>query len=289
MLFDTPKIFMRIIKKKRYVLIALATIVAIILFYAFSIEPNLFVVTDHRLNPEVAVARNSLKIVQISDLHLKKFNDRAQKIADKVNQLHSNIILLTGDSIDKVEQLRGFEQFLSQLDLQTTKYAILGNWEYWAGVDLTALKKLYSTYNCRLLVNETTLYKQGDRQLLITGIDDLAGTPNLLASLQNIKPYPNHLLLAHSPAYRDAFSPDELKILSKYQPQYMLSGHTHGGQLAFFGFVPLRPPNSGNYVSGWYRGSPISLYVSRGLGVSVLPARIGTVPEISYFEWSLRS
>jgi uncharacterized protein len=279
---------MRFFKKKRYIIIAIATLIAAILLYAFSVEPNLFVVTEHRLNSETAVDRSRLKLVQISDLHLKKFDDRARKIADKVNQLQSNIILFTGDSIDKAEQLSGFEQFLSQLDRQTTKYAILGNWEYWAGVDLTALKKLYATYNCRLLVNETALYKQGDRQLLITGVDDLVGKPNLLASLQKIEPQPNHLLLAHSPAYRDAFSPDELKILSAYQPQYMLSGHTHGGQLAFFGFVPLRPPNSGNYVSGWYRGSPISLYVSRGLGVSVLPARIGTVPEISYFEWSLK-
>ncbi len=280
---------MQIFNKKRYIIIAIATLIAAILFYAFSVEPNLFVVAEHRLNSEVATDRNSLKIVQISDLHLKNFNDRAQKIADKINQLQSNIIVFTGDSIDKAEQLGGFEQFLSQLDRKTTKYAILGNWEYWAEVDLTALKKLYATYNCRLLVNETTLHKQGDRQLLITGIDDLVGKPNLSTSLQNIDPQPNHLLLAHSPAYRDAFSPDELKILSEYQPQYMLSGHTHGGQLAFFGFVPLRPPNSGNYVSGWYRGSPISLYVSRGLGVSVLPARIGTVPEISYFEWSLKS
>ncbi len=60
----------------------------------------------------------------------------------------------------------------------------------------------------------------------------------------------------------------------------MLSGHTHGGQLSLFGFAPLRPNGSGRYVSGWYRDGAIALYVSRGLGVSILPVRIGVVPEI---------
>jgi uncharacterized protein len=78
-------------------------------------------------------------------------------------------------------------------------------------------------------------------------------------------------------------------MLSEYKPQYMLTGHTHGGQLSFFGFVPILPPRSGNYVSGWYQTNSISVYVSRGLGVSVLPIRIGTVPEIGYFEWVLKS
>ncbi|MBD2244825.1 hypothetical protein [Nostoc sp. FACHB-888] len=59
--------------------------------------------------------------------------------------------------------------------------------------------------------------------------------------------------------------------------------------MPLFGFVPLRPSDSGRYLSGWYRDSAIALYVSRGLGVSILPVRMGVVPEISYFEWFLNS
>jgi len=279
---------MQRIKKRTYILLFIISTLILLSIYIFYIEPNLFVVTRHQLNSEIAANREGLKIVQISDLHLKKFNDRAQQIAEQVNKLQPDIVIFTGDSIDKVEQLDGFDRFLSLLDRQTAKYAILGNWEYWAKVDLEVLTKMYATYNCRLLVNESILYKQGDRNLLITGIDDLVGKPNLIKSLENINSNPNHLLLAHSPAYRDSFSSDELKLLAEYKPQFMLSGHTHGGQLSFFGFAPFRPPGSGDYVSGWYRTSPISMYISRGLGVSILPMRIGTVPEISYFEYCLR-
>ncbi|MFM7603014.1 MAG: metallophosphoesterase [Pseudanabaena sp.] len=264
------------------------TFLALLAIYAFSIEPNLFVVSRHRLNAENATNQNSLQIVQISDLHLKKFNHRTQQIIENVNQLHPDIIVLTGDSIDRANQINEYDRFLSLLDRKIAKYAILGNWEYNSNVDLATLTKIYNNYNCRLLVNESTLYQKGNQSLLITGVDDLVGEPNLAKSLQNIKPHPNHLLLSHSPLYIDEVSTNELKILAEYKPQYMFSGHTHGGQISLFGFAPLLPPRSGNYVSGWYQTNSIDVYVSKGLGISVLPLRFGTVPEISYFEWFLK-
>jgi uncharacterized protein len=274
-------------KKSLFILLTITISLGLLILYAFIIEPNRFVVTRHQINQQFITKNNSFKVVQISDLHLKQFNGRAQRIAEQVNKLNPNIVLFTGDSIDKAEQIEGFESFLSLLNKQTAKYAIMGNWEYWAGIDLERLTKIYAAYNCRLLVNESTLYNYGDRPILITGLDDLVGKPDLIKSLQGIPPQPNHLLLAHSPAYRDSFSSDELAKIRQYKPRYMLSGHTHGGQLSLFGFTPLRPNGSGHYVSGWYRDGAIAMYVSRGLGVSVLPVRIGVVPEIGYFEWFL--
>jgi len=274
-------------KKSLFILLTITISLCLLILYGFIIEPNRFVVTRHQLNQQFTSKKNSFKIVQISDLHLKQFNSRAQRIAEQVNKLNPNIVLFTGDSIDKVEQIEGFGRFLSLLNKQTAKYAIMGNWEYWAGVDLEHLTKIYATYNCRLLVNESTIYNYGERTVLITGLDDLVGKPDLIKSLQGFPPQQNHLLLAHSPAYRDLFSSDELAKIRQYKPQYMLSGHTHGGQLSLFGFTPIRPNGSGRYVSGWYKDGAIAMYVSRGLGVSILPVRIGVVPEIGYFEWFL--
>jgi predicted MPP superfamily phosphohydrolase len=65
----------------------------------------------------------------------------------------------------------------------------------------------------------------------------------------------------------------------------MLAGHTHSGQLAPFGHAVWRPRGSGRYVSGWYRDpNRVSMYVSRGIGTSVVPIRLGAVPEIAGFE-----
>ena len=274
-------------QKSLFILLTITISLGLLILYAFIIEPNRFVVTRHQLNQQFASKNISFKVVQISDLHLKQFNSRAQRIAEQVNKLKPNVVLFTGDSIDKVEQLDGFERFLSLLNKQTAKYAIMGNWEYWAGVDLKRLIKIYANHNCRSLINESILHNHSDRSILITGLDDLVGKPDLIKSLQGFPPQPNHLLLAHSPAYRASFSSDELVKLRQYKPQYMLSGHTHGGQISLFGFTPIRPNGSGRYISGWYRDGAPWLYVSRGLGVSVLPVRIGVVPEISYFEWFL--
>jgi uncharacterized protein len=278
-------------KKAKYILLGILTTLLTLLIYSLFIEPNLFVVTDHQLNPSNARQTQTLKLVQVSDLHLKNFNIRAEKVADRIAQLNPDLIVLTGDIIDRPNKLPELNQFLSSIDLKTPKYAILGNWEHWSGVDLKALAELYQSYNCQLLVNRSVVFStNAKKSLLITGLDDLTGgKPNLTASLKNVAPHANHLILAHSPLYRDAISPKATSELAKYKPEYMLSGHTHGGQIVLFGWAPLRPPGSGRYLSGWYKEgkNPTALYVSRGLGVSSVPFRIGAMPEIGYFEWSL--
>ncbi|MCK5075659.1 MAG: hypothetical protein KAR38_04750 [Calditrichia bacterium] len=72
-----------------------------------------------------------------------------------------------------------------------------------------------------------------------------------------------------------------------YNPQLMLSGHTHGGQITFFGLAPILPRGSGKYVSGWYEKEKIKLYVSRGIGTSVIPFRFMSLPEIVCLDWAL--
>ena len=63
-----------------------------------------------------------------------------------------------------------------------------------------------------------------------------------------------------------------------------ISGHTHGGQIAPFGIVFLKPPASGEYIKGWYHKHNHSLYVMRGIGTNGIPIRIGAKPEILVLE-----
>jgi predicted MPP superfamily phosphohydrolase len=75
--------------------------------------------------------------------------------------------------------------------------------------------------------------------------------------------------------------------LAPYRPRWMLAGHTHGGQIAPLGVPLMRPRGSGRYVSGWYRDPAPPMYVSRGIGTSVIPARYRARPEVAVFEWGL--
>ena len=90
-------------------------------------------------------------------------------------------------------------------------------------------------------------------------------------------------LLAHCPETRDIAQ----KLLTS-PPNLILSGHTHGGQIAPGGFPLITPPGSGNYVSGWYCDNGPPMYVSRGIGTSLLPLRLGSPPELIVLDWQVR-
>lgn len=257
---------------------------------AFAIEPRRVDVTRHRIG---ASGGKAARIVQLSDLHLPAVGRHEELIAERVAALRPDLILLTGDSIDRANRLGVLRSFLDLLDARTPKLAILGNWEHWANVDLTSLERVYAAHGCRLLVNESVTLTIAGAPLLVTGLDDLVGgRPDIRAALADVTPQQNHLLLAHCPAHRDIFRESAAAAAAEMDPrtlapQLMLSGHTHGGQIAPFGWAPFLPSGSGRYARGWYRDDPIALYVSRGLGTSTIPARLGSVPELACFEWNL--
>jgi predicted MPP superfamily phosphohydrolase len=117
----------------------------------------------------------------------------------------------------------------------------------------------------------------------VTGFDDIRrGQPDPVAALAGSEPCDHHLVLAHCPAHRDA-----LDLPAEHPADLVLSGHTHGGQVAPGGFALLTPPGSGRYVAGWYRDDGPPLFVSRGIGTSTVPIRLGSAPELACIDWHL--
>jgi predicted MPP superfamily phosphohydrolase len=263
-----------------------------------SAERGRIEVTRHQIGRFGDPSGPGLRIVQLSDLHIRSLGRFEETIAAMVADLGADVIVLTGDTIDRPGAIRVLRDFLQLLGRSTPKYAILGNWEYAGRVDLQRLRDVYESVDCRLLVNESVVHERGDARLLVTGLDDsLRGRPDFAAAVESTPAAPNHLLLAHCPAVRDSFgfgssatdgsAGEEPGRAGGRVPHYMLSGHTHGGQVAILGWAPIRPRDSGAYLSGWYRGFAPELYVSRGLGTSGLPIRLGARPEIALFEWRM--
>jgi predicted MPP superfamily phosphohydrolase len=254
---------------------------------AFVFEPKKLEVTQHGLGA-VNGEGPSVGFVQLSDLHLRAVAAHEHRIAEAVHRLTPDFILFTGDVIDHRDGLHLLDTFLGLLDCRTPKYAIMGNWERWAGIAVDELAGIYSGHNGHLLINETDTLSHFGKRILITGLDDMiGGTPDLHSALHGLAPEDNHVLLAHCPAYRDTLPTIKLSE-PEHRFLYMLSGHTHGGQLNLLGLAPFRPLGSGSYVGGWYRDREPHLYVSRGIGTSVVPARLGSIPEIPNFRWTLK-
>jgi predicted MPP superfamily phosphohydrolase len=259
---------------------------------ALAIEPQRVVVTTHALISAGSHENDpTMRMVQLTDLHLQHVGRHAKRIAETVNHLQPALLVMTGDMIDKHDRLGELDHFMSLLNPGPVMLATLGNWEHWSRVDLKALSSMYKSHDCQLLVNQSVIMRHIGGEAVVTGLDDwTAGEPDLAAALQGIAPHPNHIVLAHSPIYRDDLVGMVSKrdaVIAQRHVACVLSGHTHGGQVALLGWAPVRPAGSGRYVSGWYRDAAPSLYVSRGLGTSVAPVRFGSAPEIAVFEWRL--
>lgn len=257
---------------------------AIALADACVLEPRWIEWTNVPLVPR-GNATTPAEFIQISDLHLKSLDGVLISAADKINAINPDLLFFTGDSVDRTKDLPVLEEFLDILDLAIPKIAILGNWEYWGKIDLAQLNKIYERHNCRLFINTSDVFMVQDKRVLVTGIDDfIGGKADLKVSLEHYKDNDYHIVLNHCPEYRDYFAQN---VVPLPKIDAVLSGHTHGGQINLFGFIPVLPPGSGMYVKGWYEASDPPVYVSRGIGYSGVPARFGSRPEITTFKVSV--
>ena len=225
---------------------------------------------------------SNLKFVQVSDLHLQSIKSYHKKLVNKLNKLKPDIIFLTGDICDRKRYLNLVDEFLSSIDNNIKKVAILGNWENKCGLDIEALRSVYQKHNCDLLVNESKKFIIKGTSINVTGIDDLVeGRPDFVSAVSNYISADYHIVLAHCPAQRDVIQQQMRDI----PVDLVLSGHTHGGQINILGYTPFVPSGSGDYLKGWYKDSIPHLYVSKGIGTTVLPLRFGSRAEIAIFNF----
>lgn len=237
-------------------------------------------ITHHDMRrPSQAI---SFRVVQLSDLHLQRFGKAEKTIVIQVQALQPDLVVLTGDAIDRADALPELKNFLATLGAIPV-VAVPGNWEHWSGVDFPALIALFADQpHGQLLLNKRVSFTSGERKIHLIGLDDFtAGQPDARLLSQAISDDMT-VLVQHSPGFFEA--PAVNRRMSQQRFSLCLSGHTHGGQVSFGGWAPFRPMGSGRFVAGFYDVPGCRLYVSKGLGTSILPLRCGAAPEISVFD-----
>jgi len=216
------------------------------------------------------------RIVQISDVHFSAVNGEAlaKKIVEKVNAEKPNIIVSTGDLIDRgMRNKEALCEILNQLTATHGIYAVTGNHEYYYGVEeaVDFHKRcgfeLLQNYNSQ--INGINLVGINDKAVRRFSDQILPSEKDLMGGLSGFKVY-----LKHQPQV----SKDALKYFD-----LMLSGHTHAGQIFPFGiFVKMAFP----YFRGLYKVDESYIYVSRGTGTWGPPIRFLSSPEITVIKVS---
>jgi uncharacterized protein len=244
-----------------------------------AITPRRLVASHHTFGH--AATNDRLRIVQVSDLHVHGIGTLQRQLLEQLHDAQADLIVITGDSIDRSAYLPALDTLLAEFPTAPRRLAIMGNWEYKSGAGLRSMERTYERHGIELLVNRSVTLEHRGRTIRVTGLDDImGGRPDAVAALQDARPVEQHLVLAHCPITRDS-----LQMPSGHPVSLVLSGHTHGGQVAPFGIATHLPPGSGRYVAGWYRDDGPPMYVSRGIGTSLLPIRIGATPELVQLEW----
>lgn len=251
------------------------------------LQNNLISITEIKItSSKIPSSFKGYKILQISDLHNKKFGDNQDVLIQKMKSIDPDIIAITGDLIDsKSYDAEVSMQLIREMVKKYPVYFVTGNHEQWSG-KYNSLEKELKKYGVNVLRNEHVGIRKGEQEINLLGIDDPEfGTGNrdegniIIDEIKKAKiemqPDRYNVLLFHRPEFIKEYTNERLDLV--------LSGHAHGGQVRLPFIGGLVAPNQGvlpKYTAGLYVEQNTSMVVSRGLGNSIIPQRILNRPEI---------
>lgn len=264
----------------------------VLVAYGIAVERNCCKVINVELPfDDLPAAFDGYRLLQLSDIHSRSFIKRTralQRMVDKANAQNADIILFTGDLVTiGPDELDFTAQVLRQLKADDGVMSVLGNHDYgiYGGGShggqvrpdyVRNLAERERAMGWDLLLNEHRIITRGQDSIAVVGVENTTSSRHFpsrgnLAQAMEGTDGMFHVLLSHDPMHWDMEASEKCQLT--------LSGHTHAIQFSLLGWCPSR------YLFRQYRGlyskAGHFLYVNIGLGETVFPARIGTVPEIT--------
>ncbi|HDR6313283.1 TPA: metallophosphoesterase, partial [Bacillus cereus] len=244
------------------------------------VQNNLISITEVNIkSSKIPSVFKGYKILQISDLHNKKFGDNQETLIQKVKGENPDIVVITGDLIDsKSYDAEVSMELIRELVKEYHVYFVTGNHEKWSG-KYNDLEKQLKKHHVTVLRNEHVTIQKEEQKINLLGIDDpefLTGNRDEGNIVKNeiskakfeMPPDTYNVLLSHRPEFLTEYADEQIDLV--------LSGHAHGGQVRLPFIGGLVAPNQGllpTYTAGLYEKQNTSMVVNRGLGNSIIPQR----------------
>ena len=282
-----------IVSRRRFLTAALCGAAGVAL-YSGEVERHWIEITERKVNLRgLPAAFDGMRITQISDIHMDDFTEAyfLRNTIDRINRIKPDAVLMTGDYVTseskptKASTLRAHDaawhcaKILRGLECRSI-YAVLGNHDVDAGA--REVTDALVSNDIAVLTNACLPIERIGARIWLAGLDDPgSGHPDpeqaVPARIRNIPKEPV-VLMCHAPDYADNL----LTLPAGQAVDFMLSGHSHGGQIRLPLIGALVLPSLGRkYVEGNFQLGRMQLYVNRGIGTIGLPFRFDCPPEIT--------
>ena len=272
----------------KFLLIIFLLILAIIM-YARYVGTMGFITKEYTVkDSDLPTSFDGIKIVHFSDLHYKRAIDskKIESIVEEINLINPDIVVFTGDLIDKDTPLSKKDydtlvNLLSKINSKYGKYAVMGNHDYYKAKDKVI--EVYESSNFKYLENSYDIvYSKNMEKIFIGGLGNVSYNIDDIAKLMDSKELEDDniykIILVHEP---DITS----QIVKDYSVDLILAGHSHNGQVVIPMIGPIyKPNNAKKYYDNYYQVNDTSLYISSGIGVSTVNYRLFNRPSINFYR-----
>ena len=282
-----------------YIFGIIALIALVLGIYAYFIEPNRLVINKTELkilnwNEKL----NGLKIVAISDIHGGSngvTEEKIRLIVEKINEQDADVVVLLGDYVSQLSSdhstlkmpIETIAENLRGIKAKYGVYAVLGNHDGW--YDDRKVSPELEKVGISVLENKTISLEINGQKLRILGLKDhlkIKGnnwkgfSDEAKAAVTPTEGQGNLIVLEHSPDILPVITGD---LSISQNTTLILAGHTHGGQvwLPILGSLVVPSLYGQKYAFGHIRENNVDMFVTTGIGESILPIRLGVPPEIA--------
>ncbi|MFT3898017.1 MAG: metallophosphoesterase [Thermomonas sp.] len=255
-----------------------------VMVQGFVIEPGELVERDYTLAPRGWPGTcDGLRIDVVADTHtgsprngLDHFDEVVQRLAND----DSRAVLMAGDYVilkvllGKYVPATEVARHLEPLVAKKPVYAVLGNHDWWKGGP--AVRDAFAAAGVHMIDNHAEEVSLGDCRFWLVGLGDaVEGHPDIAGAFAQVHGDAPAVALTHEPS---------LFPRIPARAALTVAGHTHGGQVqlwprTLFGEERFDPRS--NRLSGVYDVDGRLLFVTPGIGTSIVPMRLGVPPEIS--------
>ena len=270
------------LKLKWKIIFSVVLFIMILFFCMRFVGTSGLVVREYKIENNNLSSFYGLKIAHFTDLHygMNVDEDKLELIVEKINLTKPDIVIFTGDLIDRNTKVTNeinniLVKNLSEINSTYGKYYVKGNHD--------KVNKSYdsimtnSNFKC-LDDSYEVIYSSSNKSIFIGGVAVDKNVSSTTVEALNLEKFDYKIFALHYP--------DKIDDIMKYNFNLVLSGHSHNGQVRIpvIGKI-ITPENAKKYYDPYYKIENTHMYISGGIGNSVMNFRLFNKPSFNLYRF----